>query len=1212
MFIMKKILINAVTSSFKEYNIKKIYQFYNFILKEKKQIYFNKEDVIFSLSTLTTYINLLSNKIEHKKKLFENNDLHCKDKKQLTVLGSSKTSDEKSSEKKSSEKKSSEKKSSEKKSSEKKSSDKSNSTHEDNNKKNVEVLKITKFLFLVKAYSIFFLNAYAKHIIKTNVNASNESIKHYIYMLNSACLLYNSRSTNNDNNTNNDNVIKQSVRILSEAAIKNVLIKYQSSLQEEQKKMGNSYVSCLNELNQKKTSYNSSHFFNIKDDYYLDSHTLIELLTVINKNINIIQKCKINFNLFNIFYLSLINFLTCDYIFIIDKQITAIINMNKQINESIKKKIYCNMHNNYVIKLKKIMNTYEHVHMDSYNFINILLFLKKYEKFYGYPLLNNTNFDTDCAVYDRSNNNNKSFIATATEIETETTTETETATEIETETTTETATTTTTTTTTTTAPSLTSQINKSLIQIYFILFDISSQKWINNKWYKLHKWYKSNEQINILAIINKNILLYETYFYKIFYLLNKKVKQDTVGNTKLNFFFKKHFFYNTYIYSPHIQNNINGSLQMCSFLHFTLDQFINPIVLLTSITTEVTFNNISNIGNIKLNKNNNNKMLLYKKYVYLIILKNFISIIKLLNNISYTSLSQNNKINLKQFNQQIYNHINYYNILIQSYKIKQPLTYKQIYVYNYFFYFIISYYIPFLCSNNIIYLFSSFVKSGYKKLDTIFFRKINAEIFKRMNILTVEENSNTSDYFTDQLTFNNILQYNDYTLSFNINIRHICNLCNIYTKLKMYDKRILNFIQNYLQEKYVKKNILKLDAKDLTGIIYFLGEIKYNNKSILSTLSNYVYSNIYDYTLTQIHLICSRLIQLNCFLKDNFIEKLTVIIIMNILAIFYIQNSLTKIQNIKHFSHTNKQTTLIQHIQNVNKIKNYFKTDCYKVIHSIKKKEELCFSTSDINLNSTNLNSTNINSTNLNSTNINSTNINSTNINSTNINSTNINSTNLNSTNLNSTNLNSTNINSTNINSTNFNSTNFNSTNFNIGIKNENNKSMFILKDNIFVNTTLNFIKCFNFTNIQNNNIILTDKNYKIIHSVINMLNIYPKLCKKYDLFIYDLFYVCIIQNTNNGLNFNLTNLCLLFLLYSKINYKYNHNNNSENVFTLLFKQIIQKCNKVNIKEMRMVFSLCKHIQTEHPYLDEQNGYYCSAFCNKYICDQNKKMKNKK
>ncbi|SBT35535.1 apicoplast ribosomal protein S6, putative (RPS6) [Plasmodium ovale wallikeri] len=315
-------LVNALTNTFKERNAKKIKLLYDFILKKKSGIYVKESDVVYALSVFSQNVSALERELRSSADLpthgfttFRRKEVDDSGKVVSSGSGSG-------------------------------SRGPAGRRWERHGEAAVAsgglpCADLRHFLYLSKAYTNNFLDIYLRRILSQENEKKKKNIicvKNCIYLLNSICTLGYDEQRDNCNK-------------LFKRTLTRVMLIHRAR--------------CS-------TTYNV-----VNEENALNSHTVVELLTVINKNASKLKRWGVDFRLFRLFCLNLINYLFHSNVFIIG---------NLCENEAEKEDVPYSTPKNIVkcdlsegkINMENVIAFYKNELMDVYNYVSIILFLKRY------------------------------------------------------------------------------------------------------------------------------------------------------------------------------------------------------------------------------------------------------------------------------------------------------------------------------------------------------------------------------------------------------------------------------------------------------------------------------------------------------------------------------------------------------------------------------------------------------------------------------------------------------------------------------------------------------------------------------------------------------------------------------------------------------------------------------------------------------------------
>ncbi|SCQ16316.1 conserved Plasmodium protein, unknown function [Plasmodium ovale] len=331
-------LVNALTNTFKERNAKKIKLLYNFILKKKSGIYVKESDVVYALSIFSQHISALERKIRSSANLpthgfttFRRKEVANSGNVVSSGTGSDSGSDG--------------------------GSGSCGAVGRCRGERHGEAAvasgdlpcgeegetcaHLRHFMYLSKAYTNNFLDIYLRRILSQENEKKKKNIicvKNCIYLLNSICTLGYDEQRDNCNQ-------------LFKRTLTRVMIIHQAR--------------CS-------TTYNV-----VNEENSLNSHTVVELLTVINKHASKLKRWGVDFRLFRLFCLNLLNYLFHSNVFIIDSLCENEAEKEDMPNRTPNNIVKCNMSEGK-INMENVIAFYKNELMDVYNYVAIILFLKRY------------------------------------------------------------------------------------------------------------------------------------------------------------------------------------------------------------------------------------------------------------------------------------------------------------------------------------------------------------------------------------------------------------------------------------------------------------------------------------------------------------------------------------------------------------------------------------------------------------------------------------------------------------------------------------------------------------------------------------------------------------------------------------------------------------------------------------------------------------------
>ncbi|ETW56816.1 hypothetical protein PFUGPA_01148 [Plasmodium falciparum Palo Alto/Uganda] len=828
---MKIFLTKIVENAFKRYDEKKIKQLFHFInhTKEKCNIHIKQEDVVHVISKYGIYINLLENyyltrnitndNIYDSKSFYnkckEENFINFMDIKTNQFININ-------------------------------INDKHNIYHKNHTlynhyyhgkqkkKKilidpyhNYHIINIKKFLYYSKLYFNSFFHMYFKSILK-ETQSNKRNIKNDIYLFHSLCLL-------------NYKEQKQISKYIFETMITNIIETNQY------------YLNHKRDI--KPNTNNTKHLFN--DGHPLCSNTLVELVTVINKHIDKMEMWGININIVQLLCLHLYNYVFHSTFFIINWKHGE---MERETNV-----------NNVQVKNDKLNNV--QVKNDKLKICQVKFFQSKSD------VEENVHVH-DCTPYDSS------FLGNLSNVEIQINNDEE-----------------------------TKEININELKLFYncTFMDISNfvsivyflKKYYNNAFFvRNKKWKHPIEGDHLMSLIDKRIVYIYSHIYVCNYplsylkrciewnCLKDKVKEKVGIEDNLD----KTFNFINY-------NNIENKLiKKNNFLFFHKKEIL---YYYNNIYSDITYSLYSNthLLMLKIYISDFDKLLkdtFQKKFV--LFQYNMMIIINFVKFLCTICLRQNDDM-FCHFNKIIYYHISYCKSLICLKKQNDKYNHinDMMSVYYQFFEFLLKYYITFLCTNNLTFLLSFFSDLFRQKGNKIKELKcvvlINEEIINRMkrnslymsyhkwddeSVLIVDTICDNKLYmdklYVDKLCqfYNKELYSDSYKKPFGmnslngrlknkiINKRHVYNICNSYIQLEYYDERFIRLVSAY-----TKLNLVKLNNKDITAVVYFFYKMKYKNIEIAGNIMTHIEKTFIQYNMNEIYIILKYYFELYNFLKKN-------------------------------------------------------------------------------------------------------------------------------------------------------------------------------------------------------------------------------------------------------------------------------------------------------------------------------------------------------
>ncbi|EUR72180.1 hypothetical protein PFBG_02682 [Plasmodium falciparum 7G8] len=839
---MKIFLTKIVENAFKRYDEKKIKQLFHFInhTKEKCNIHIKQEDVVHVISKYGIYINLLENyyltrnitndNIYDSKSFYnkckEENFINFMDIKTNQFININ-------------------------------INDKHNIYHKNHTlynhyyhgkqkkKKilidpyhNYHIINIKKFLYYSKLYFNSFFHMYFKSILK-ETQSNKRNIKNDIYLFHSLCLL-------------NYKEQKQISKYIFETMITNIIETNQY------------YLNHKRDI--KPNTNNTKHLFN--DGHPLCSNTLVELVTVINKHIDKMEMWGININIVQLLCLHLYNYVFHSTFFIINWKHGE---MERETNGQMEndKLKFCQVKSD---KLKICQKN------DKLNNVQVKFFQSKSD------VEENVHVH-DCTPYDSS------FLGNLSNVEIQINNDEE-----------------------------TKEININELKLFYncTFMDISNfvsivyflKKYYNNAFFvRNKKWKHPIEGDHLMSLIDKRIVYIYSHIYVCNYplsylkrciewnCLKDKVKEKVGIEDNLD----KTFNFINY-------NNIENKLiKKNNFLFFHKKEIL---YYYNNIYSDITYSLYSNthLLMLKIYISDFDKLLkdtFQKKFV--LFQYNMMIIINFVKFLCTICLRQNDDM-FCHFNKIIYYHISYCKSLICLKKQNDKYNHinDMMSVYYQFFEFLLKYYITFLCTNNLTFLLSFFSDLFRQKGNKIKELKcvvlINEEIINRMkrnslymsyhkwddeSVLIVDTICDNKLYmdklYVDKLYVDKLCQFYNKELysdsykkpfgmnSLNgrlknkiINKRHVYNICNSYIQLEYYDERFIRLVSAY-----TKLNLVKLNNKDITAVVYFFYKMKYKNIEIAGNIMTHIEKTFIQYNMNEIYIILKYYFELYNFLKKN-------------------------------------------------------------------------------------------------------------------------------------------------------------------------------------------------------------------------------------------------------------------------------------------------------------------------------------------------------
>ncbi|ETW18745.1 hypothetical protein PFFVO_02640 [Plasmodium falciparum Vietnam Oak-Knoll (FVO)] len=845
---MKIFLTKIVENAFKRYDEKKIKQLFHFInhTKEKCNIHIKQEDVVHVISKYGIYINLLENyyltrnitndNIYDSKSFYnkckEENFINFMDIKTNQFININ-------------------------------INDKHNIYHKNHTlynhyyhgkqkkKKilidpyhNYHIINIKKFLYYSKLYFNSFFHMYFKSILK-ETQSNKRNIKNDIYLFHSLCLL-------------NYKEQKQISKYIFETMITNIIETNQY------------YLNHKRDI--KPNTNNTKHLFN--DGHPLCSNTLVELVTVINKHIDKMEMWGININIVQLLCLHLYNYVFHSTFFIINWKHGE---MERETNGQMEndKLKFCQVKSDKLkicqLKNDKLNNV--QVKNDKLKICQVKFFQSKSD------VEENVHVH-DCTPYDSS------FLGNLSNVEIQINNDEE-----------------------------TKEININELKLFYncTFMDISNfvsivyflKKYYNNAFFvRNKKWKHPIEGDHLMSLIDKRIVYIYSHIYVCNYplsylkrciewnCLKDKVKEKVGIEDNLD----KTFNFINY-------NNIENKLiKKNNFLFFHKKEIL---YYYNNIYSDITYSLYSNthLLMLKIYISDFDKLLkdtFQKKFV--LFQYNMMIIINFVKFLCTICLRQNDDM-FCHFNKIIYYHISYCKSLICLKKQNDKYNHinDMMSVYYQFFEFLLKYYITFLCTNNLTFLLSFFSDLFRQKGNKIKELKcvvlINEEIINRMkrnslymsyhkwddeSVLIVDTICDNKLYmdklYVDKLCqfYNKELYSDSYKKPFGmnslngrlknkiINKRHVYNICNSYIQLEYYDERFIRLVSAY-----TKLNLVKLNNKDITAVVYFFYKMKYKNIEIAGNIMTHIEKTFIQYNMNEIYIILKYYFELYNFLKKN-------------------------------------------------------------------------------------------------------------------------------------------------------------------------------------------------------------------------------------------------------------------------------------------------------------------------------------------------------
>ncbi|KYN98625.1 hypothetical protein PRSY57_0930700, partial [Plasmodium reichenowi] len=461
--------------------------------------------------------------------------------------------------------------------------------------------------------------------------------------------------------------------------------------------------------------------------------------------------------------------------------------------------------------------------------------------------------------------------------------------------------------------------------VYFL------KKYYNNNAFFVRnkKWKDPIEGDHLMSLIDKRIVYIYSHIYVCNYplsylkrciewkCLKDKVKEKVGIEDNLD----KTFNFINY-------NNIENELIKKNNFLFSHKKKI--LYYYNNIYSDITYSLYSNTHLLMLNIyiSHFDKLLkdtFQKKFV--LFQYNMMIIIKFVKFLSTICLRQNDDM-FCHFNKIIYYHISYCKSLIclKEQNDKYNHINDMMCVYYQFFEFLLKYYITFLCTNNLTFLLSFFSdlfrQKGNKIKELKWVVLTNEEIINRMKrnslcmsyhkwddesvsiVDTICDNKLYMDklymdklymdklymdklymnkLYMDKLYMDKLCQLynkelycdshkkpfgmnslNDRLKNKIINKRHVYNICNSYIQLEHYDERFISLVSAY-----TKLNLVKLNNKDITAVVYFFYKMKYKNIEIAGNIMTHIEKTFIQYNMNEIYIILKYYFELYNFLKKN-------------------------------------------------------------------------------------------------------------------------------------------------------------------------------------------------------------------------------------------------------------------------------------------------------------------------------------------------------
>ncbi|SPJ10380.1 conserved Plasmodium protein, unknown function [Plasmodium sp. DRC-Itaito] len=765
---------------------------------------------------------------------------------------------------------------------------------------NYHIINIKKFLYYSKLYFNSFFHMYYKSILK-ETQSNKRNIKNDIYLFHSLCLL-------------NYKEQKHISKYIFETMITNIIETNQYYLNHKR--------------DNKMNINNTSHLFNNVQP--LCSNTLVELVTVINKHIDKMEIWGINIHIIQLLCLHLYNYVFHSTFFIINWEHG---NMPRETNVQVKNDKLKNVQvkndklKNVQVKNDKLKN----VQVKNDKLKNDILKNDKLKNdilkndilkndILKNDILKNDILKNDILKNDILNNDilnndklkmcqvkffqskshveenlhvhdytpyDSPFLGNLSKVEIQINNDEE-----------------------------TKEININELKLFYnsTFMDISNfvsivyflKKYYNNSFFvRNKKWKYPIGGDHLMNVIDKRIVSIYSHIYMCNYPLSyfkrciewKCLKDKTNDRVGIEDNLDKTFNFTNY-------NNIENELiKKNNFLFFQKKEIL---YYYNNMYSDITYSLYSNTHLLmlkiyisqfdKLLKDTFQKNFVLYQY-------NMMIIIKFVKFLSTIFLRQNDDM-FYYFNKVIYYHISYCKSLL--YLKEQNDKYNHIHdmmcVYYQFFEFLLKYYITFLCTNNLTFLlsfFSDLFRQKGKKIKEL--KKlvvlINEQIINRMkstslymssqkwydgNVSIVDTNYDHKLYIdkmymdklcqlynkelysdTHEKTFG-INSLNDDLKNIIVNKRHVYNICNSYIQLEYYDERFICLVSAY-----TKLNLVKLNNKDITAVVYFFYKMKYKNIEIAGNILNHIERTLIQYNMNEIYIILKYYFELYNFFKKN-------------------------------------------------------------------------------------------------------------------------------------------------------------------------------------------------------------------------------------------------------------------------------------------------------------------------------------------------------